>query len=117
MEDAVDRAASDAAWHLHEVREHGVRTEADIEAASADLGWRGKPTGAAPRGAVWRRLVSGVEQPADPTEHAGAAEEGHRRHAARGGKGRARSGIGGRGVSVVPAAERNRAGRAGWRTA
>ena len=36
-----------------------------------------------------RRLVSGVEQPEDPAEHAGAAAEGHRRAASRGGEGRA----------------------------
>ena len=62
------------------------------QAASADLGRRRKPAGAAPHGEVRRRLVSGVDQPEHPPQHAGAAAAGHRGLAPRGGEGRARSG-------------------------
>ena len=64
-----------------------VRAQARIEAASADLGrWR-EPPGLATHGEVRRRVVSGVEQPAHPPQHARAAAQSDRRIAPRLGEG------------------------------
>ena len=82
---AVDRREAEARRQVCQLRRCAVLAKTGIKAAAADLGRRRKCPCVAPHGEVRRRLVSGVEQPGYPPQHAGAPAEGHRKTASRGG--------------------------------